>query len=577
MIFLRIEYLALLLIAMAALITFIMLFDHKYFSWIREHWLFNRSLSNLLSSFCFILGICFISIIVLDPREKEIKIPTPVKQSKTVILIDTSTSMLVEDVRPNRLERAALLAKHFARRAGDHQISVMIFADITKKLVPFTSDRDLIDARIDSIKEIRNLNAGTSIESAVAEAARLFNSKEKSVSGNLLVITDGEDHGGAVNIEVPDSLKVAFLGVGSQEGGNIPLKDNRGMFYGYKKNRAITVISKLDRKYFERAVDSKENRRFFEATMTGIPSDEIYEFFNSKAGETKEGEGIIRPLSFKRFAYPGLIFLFVSYLLKFFKPFAISLLVVASLNAYSNEASEDIQERIEMLKTGELSKDEKINLADSMVKYGMHEAATEIYNENLSTDLLTRYPDSYFNWATTLLEKKDIRGALEKYQDLEESFETSPNPDLKKKIRENIKRAFQQESKNKDKSKKDKEKKKNKEKDSSEKKENQDPSESGQGEEQVEPGEESGQSESNPFDPKNADNDPESQSNGDQEEREKPKEKENVKNKTSDAQESDQKMKVPLLEQLKQDDRNLQLKLLDTSTQGGHDPKKKDW
>lgn len=574
MIFLKAEYLLPVTLVMCLFLVFIVLFDRRYFSWIKEHWLINRSFLNVLSSFFFVLGICFLSVITLDPREKEIKIPTPVKQLKTVILIDTSTSMLVEDVRPNRLERAALLAKHFARRAGDHQISIMIFADITKKLVPFTSDRDLIDARIDSIKGIRNLNAGTSIESAVAEAARLFNSKERSISGNLLVITDGEDHGGPVNIQVPDTVKVAFLGVGSQEGGNIPLKDNRGMFYGYKKNKAITVVSKLDKKYFEKAVDSKENRRFFEATMTGIPSDEIYEFFNSKGNETKEGEGIIRPLSFKMFAYPGLFFLFLSYVLKFFKPFSLLIIMIFSINIYANDTPLDIHERIEMLKAGELSKLEKINLADNMVKHGMYEAAGDIFSENLDAASIKVHPDSYFNWATTFLEQKNIRQALEKYQALEESFEDSKNPELEKKIRENIKRAIQQQSKDKD---KDKDKKEENDKNPSPQKDNQDSGESGQGEDQGKPGEENGESQSNPFDPKNAENDQENQKEegpGDINETE---EKEISQNDRNDLAEQEKKVKVPLLEQLKQDDRNLQLKLLDTSTQGDRDPKKKDW
>ncbi|MCE3012120.1 MAG: VWA domain-containing protein [Proteobacteria bacterium] len=578
--FLHFAYIIPLTIIVLSFVVFTALFESRYYKWIRAHWFLKRTIASYVSSLLIVFGLIFLSLILLDPREKEIKVKTPVKKSKTIILIDTSTSMLAEDVRPNRLERAALLAKHFARRASNHQISILIFADITKKLVPFTNDRDLIDARIDSIKEIRNLNAGTSVEKAIAEASRMFNAKDKNISGNILVITDGEDHGQAINIEVPESLKIGFLGVGTPEGGSIPLKDARGMFYGYKKDRAQTVITKLNRKYFDNAVDSKKNRKYFEASITGIPSDEIYSFFSSAEGVSVEEENSIRPLGIKRFAYPGLILIIFGLSLRLFPQLGVALLVL-SLNVQAEDIPEEVSRKLEKLKNGDLTKIEKINLADNLVKYKMFDVANEIYSEQLMPSDIKAFQDSYFNWATSLLEKKKHKEAIDRFQSLENI--SSGNPELTSKIRENIKRAFQQsesekeENKNKDKNKEQKDQKKEDEQ-KNQKNENKPGEESSEQDGKGSSGQgQAGDENNNPFNLKEEDQKTENPT--DQEKKSQDGEmKEEKENQSQSSKEGEKKgTGTPLLEQLKQDDRKLQIKLLDTSTQGSHDSRKKDW
>ncbi len=576
--FLGKTYILPLLISIIAFVVMFLVFEKKYYKWIKEYWFLGRTTASVLSSLFFVVGIVALSVIILDPREKEIKIQAPVKKSKTIILIDTSTSMLVEDVRPNRLERAALLAKHFARRASSHQISVLIFADITKKLVPFTNDRDLIDARIDSIKEIRNLNAGTSVEKAIAEASRMFNPKEKVSSGNILVITDGEEHGDAVNINVPKGIKIAFLGVGTSEGGSIPLKDTRGMFYGYKKDRALTVISKLNKKYFENAIGSDPNRKYFEASLTGIPSDEIFSFFNSTDGFVSEEENTIRPVGLKKFAYPGLFLILLSLLLRL-RPQLGLILFLVSFNIDASEVPEEITKKLESLRNGELNKNEKINLADNLIKHKMLQAANELYLEQLSDKDIKNYRESYFNWATLLLEEKKYAEGISKLQKLESAF--ANDPELKQRIRENLKRSLQQ-PQNENKEKKEDQNKKESKKDKSEN-ENET-----KGQESKDTGSGEGEGESTPSGDNKENNNPfelkddssKTSDNEKSDDSQNPKESEK-KEKEESSKESEKgkekKVAAPLLEQLKQDDRKLQIKLLDTSTQGNDNARKKDW
>lgn len=570
--------------------------EHRFFKWVQAHWFFRRRMAHVLSSCALLIGFGLMTVVLLDPRSGEIRIKGKVRQDRTIIMIDTSTSMLVEDVRPNRLEKAVLVAKHFVRKAVGHEVSIMVFADITKKLVPFTSDLDLLDARLDSIRMLRNLNAGSSIGLAIEEAVQYFDPKDSALSGNILVISDGEDTADTEAFKVPDGISLALVGVGTKAGGPIPLKDHLGMFYGQKKSQGVTVISKLNEDFFLSAVRDQKNSKFFPVQSYDLPTNSILDFFSQKKGEEKEGENLIRPVALEVWCVPALVILAIAYCLRFLKPFALVLCLAlpgawAQVKEEAPEIPPEVQEKIQQLKDGSLDREERINLADQLVKLRMHDMAQGLYDENLVQEDIKERPESYFNWATSELETGKFDAALRRYDELEAAAtKDESKSDLVKRIRANIKRAIVPPPK------KDKQDKKD---DKNEKEENKDQKGSGsedKGEEskggqskENKPGK-SGESEDkagdkNPFDPKNKDK-------GDEDKQEQGKDKEQSgadgeKDKTDTSMQPDEgkegerkkaKAKLsPLLEQLKQDDRILQLKLLDTSTQKRTERKKKDW
>jgi Ca-activated chloride channel homolog len=570
--------------------------EHRFFKWVQEHWFFKRRLIHVLSSFGLLLGFALLSVVLMDPRSGEIKIKGKVRQDKTIILIDTSTSMLAEDVRPNRLEKAVLVAKHFVRKAVGHEVSIMVFADITKKLVPFTSDLDLLDARLDSIRMLRNMNAGSSIGIAIEEAVQYFDPKDSGVSGNILVITDGEDNADTEAFKVPEGINLALVGVGTKAGGPIPLKDSYGMFYGQKRSQGVTVISKLNEEFFLNAVRDQKNAKFFPVQSYDLPTNLILDFLSQTKAEEKEGENLIRPVALEVWCIPALLILALAYGLRLFKPFALVLCLTLT-GAWAQDKDEapeippEIQTKIQQLKDGSLDREERINLADQLVKLRMHDMAQGLYDENLNQQDAEERPESYFNWATSELETGKFDSALQRYEELESAAKKNViNPDLVKRMRANIKRAIvpppKQDKKDKNDEKNDQEEKKDQKNSAGEGKGEE--SKGGQSE-QNKPGE-NGESEEkeggkNPFDPKNKD-----KGEKDKQDQGKDKnddgdggdeEKKDKGAKPEDGQEGEKKKgKVklpPLLEQLKQDDRILQLKLLDTSTQKRTERKKKDW
>lgn len=573
--------------------------EKRFFSWVRAHWFVKRSPWQWLGGLCVSAGLVLLSVVLLDPRSGEIRIKGKVRQDRTIILIDTSSSMLVEDVRPNRLEKAVLLAKHFVRKAAGQQIAVMVFADITKKLVPFTTDLDLLDSRIDSVKMLRNLNAGSSIGLAIEEAVQFFDPKDKSVSGNILVITDGEDNANTESFRIPEGISVALVGVGTKEGGPIPMKDRSGINFGNRKERGETIISRINLKFFETACDNKPNCQFYIAQSYDLPTDQILDFMGKRKAQEREADNLVRPVAMEVWAVPGVALLIVGIILRTLRPFALGLLVfslgLASAPALAEEEGPTLSPqtllRLEQMRRGELDAKEKINLADQLVKEKAHPLAQKIYQEQLGDKPLEGQEDSYFNWATSELDSKNFNRAFEHYDRLEKALKkTNPQSPLIGKMRENIRKAVASESQspqqNKDQDKKDQRDQKEQKKGNDQQQSQDQNQGQGQGEGQSKPDqgkEEQKQDGKNPFDTKNKDK--KDEQSGDEKEKQDQGEdakdrKEEQKPEQGDKGEEQEKKRPkvsPLFEQLKQDDRKLQLKLLDVSTQKKTKERKKDW
>src|SRR5690606_28054376 len=129
---------------------------------------------------------------------------------------DISASMLAEDVRPNRIGKAIMLAKHYVKNAVGQQISVMIFSDKATKLVPFTKDINLLEARIDGIKNFDMNRGGTGLSLALQEAIQYFKMDAKEVPmGNILIISDAEENDVEFSLKIPDTISVGFIGLGT--------------------------------------------------------------------------------------------------------------------------------------------------------------------------------------------------------------------------------------------------------------------------------------------------------------------------------------------------------------------------
>lgn len=567
-------------------------FEKKFFRFIQLYWFYRRSVYSYLSSFFFALGMVGLLVSLLDLRGPEEKIKTPTPKERTIILIDTSASMLAEDIRPSRLQKASLLAKHFARKAAGHELAVVAFSEITKKIVPFTTDIDLIDARLDSVKNLRNQYASSAVSLAIQESVQFLKEAGEDAKGNILVLTDGEETAGRLNLNVPESVNVALVGIGTTNGGRIPLDDSRGFRFGYKKDKGVDVITKLNEGFFKTAAADIPHGKYWIANSYSLPSEEIVKFFKSSALlSERQQDLVVKPVLVLWILLPSLSLIILSYLLKSIRVFSALCLLFISLSGFSAELSPEVTEKLERLSQGELSRLERLKLADDLQRSGAVDEAKALYEETLpfpdvDSDLP---PEAYLNYGTSLMQKNEVQKALQVYETLEKSLPAGEKKDkIKSTIEKNVVTHFK---KKKEEENKKKGQKKQKSKDNK----------SGENGEQGEDDQSSDkQSSSNSSQNKKEDKDQnKSGEDKDQDEKADPKDKgEDDKNKDSDEGEEDDKAKEPKaknadqtqiqarkkvdpkLKQLLDDDRQLQLKMIENGTRElnkRQSRKNKDW
>ncbi len=164
---------------------------------------------------------------------------------EAVIAMDVSNSMLAEDVRPNRLQKAKMMISNLVDNMTDDKIGLVIYAGQAYVQLPITSDYVSAKMFLETISPAQIEMQGTDIAAAINLASRSFTSQQ-GVSRAIFLITDGEDNeGGAVEAAraaAEKGIHVYVLGVGEPSGAPIPIPET-GRFI--TDNTGTTVISRL--------------------------------------------------------------------------------------------------------------------------------------------------------------------------------------------------------------------------------------------------------------------------------------------------------------------------------------------
>lgn len=584
--FLHLEYLPVLVGLIFIFALMVYFFEKKFFKLVRTYWFYKRSILSVLSSFLLVLGMGGLLFALLDVRGPEEKIKMPVPSDRTIILIDTSASMLAEDVKPSRLQKATLIAKHFARKAAGHQISVVAFAEIQKKIVPFTNDLDLIDSRLESVKGLRNHYGSSALSLALQESIQYFKEGGGKLAGNILVLTDGEETAGGINLKIPPEIHVALVGIGTTQGGRIPLDDANGFRFGYKKHRGQDVITKLNEDFFKVAATDISSAKYWLASSYSLPSDEILSFFNGeKVKGLNEQDMVIRPVLMEWIVVPAILLIILSQLLKAVRIFSLGLLLlIAPVQSKEVELSEEIIMKMEDLQNGKLNQLEKLKLADEIYKSGLKEEALTLYNENLDRSKIDQSlpPEAYLNYGTALLDKGRTKEGLEAYSRLLESLpeRSEKKKEIESMVEKNIVTHFRQQEEKKQQQKKDQQKNKDKDK-KNEGSQGQSGQDQGNNDKQQS---KEGKKPEDQNDKNDQEGDKDKKNEGNQGDEEKDKEGDEDK-KEDQANNGDRKplppKKLPAkLKQLLSDDRQLQKQVIENGTRDlnkSKDRKSKDW
>src|SRR5436190_1021715 len=168
-----------------------------------------------------------------------------------LIAVDTSRSMLSNDVQPSRLERVKLAIQDLINELQGDRVGLIAFAGRAFLQAPLTIDYDAVIEAVNDLDTKTIPEGGTNISSAITLATQSFG---KSATGNraLIIFTDGEELSGdavkTAKAAADAGVRIFTVGVGTPQGSLIPVTSDNGETSFVKDSAGQVVKSKLDDK-----------------------------------------------------------------------------------------------------------------------------------------------------------------------------------------------------------------------------------------------------------------------------------------------------------------------------------------
>lgn len=222
-----------------------------------------------------------------------------------LVALDTSKSMLAEDIKPNRLERVKLALRDFTQSLKGDRIGLIAFAGSAFLECPLTVDYNGFHLVLDSIDVDAIPKGGTSISSAIHEALESYEGGQKKYKV-LVIITDGEDHEGdplkAAQEAKEQGITIFCIGIGTKEGELIPVTTDNGQKEFLKDNQGNVVKSHLDEATLQK-IALTTGGSYVRSTSSEFGLELIYREKLSKM-EKRELEGKMNKRYEERFQIP---------------------------------------------------------------------------------------------------------------------------------------------------------------------------------------------------------------------------------------------------------------------------------
>lgn len=235
------------------------------------------------------------------------------------ILLDVSKSMLAEDIKPSRLEKAKYEISKLIQRLKGDRIGLIVFAGQAYVQIPLTSDYSAANLFLNAVDVNSVPQPGTAIGPAIDLALKSFKYDDGTKKA-IVIITDGEDHQGDIDAAIEDAVSkgvvIYAIGFGSPAGVPIPIYNESGIQVGYKKdNQGNIVLTKLNEEILK-TITSKANGKYYRGTNT---EDELEAIYNDLAKIEQSEYGSKRITDYEdRFYYfllPAILLLIAEFII----------------------------------------------------------------------------------------------------------------------------------------------------------------------------------------------------------------------------------------------------------------------
>jgi len=243
-----------------------------------------------------LIGLALVVLALLGPTRGFTLQPVEQRSLDLVVCIDTSRSMLAEDVGPNRLERAKREVRGLLNELAGDRVGLLAFSGDVREVAPLTRDTAALEGLLDEALPEANRFGGTNLGAALERALEIFDGRT-GANEAIIVLTDGEDLEGRGR-EVAEraqsqGIRVFVVGVGTPDGAKIPVEDGRGGVSFLRDSEGVEVVSRLDRDSLD-AIAEVSGGAFLTTSDVATPLEEIYTKRIAQLGGTSTRSGEVR-------------------------------------------------------------------------------------------------------------------------------------------------------------------------------------------------------------------------------------------------------------------------------------------
>lgn len=191
-----------------------------------------------------LLAFGMIVLALARPQSMDVSTRTKTNRGIDIIMaIDVSSSMLAQDLKPNRLTALKKVAANFVGNRLSDRIGLVVYAGESYTKTPITSDKGIVKRALTEIKYQGDLiEDGTAIGMGLATAVNRLK-ESKAQSKVIILLTDGVNNAGFIDPKTASELAVEFeiktytIGLGSNGNALAPvaIKPNGQFQYGLTK------------------------------------------------------------------------------------------------------------------------------------------------------------------------------------------------------------------------------------------------------------------------------------------------------------------------------------------------------
>lgn len=236
---------------------------------------------KLLALACFILALA-------RPQMGKSLQEVKARGIELIIAVDVSNSMLTEDIKPSRLEAAKSELMRLVDLLPGNRVGLIAFAGSAALISPLTTDTSSLKMFIESLSIHSVGTQGTNVAGAIQEAKDAFerggieSDEQTHVTKVLLIVSDGEDHEeGALKLAkqyANEGMRIFTIAFGTERGGPIPVRDERGFLSGYKRDKSgQNVISQVRGNFLRELAQAGHGSFHHAGTFGGMEAKRVKE------------------------------------------------------------------------------------------------------------------------------------------------------------------------------------------------------------------------------------------------------------------------------------------------------------